>query len=294
MRCICFFRESSKKWIVEAKNTISGETEVYIAKFLVVATGENGKPFIPEIPGMDSFPGEVVHSSAYKCGSGFENKQVLVVGSGNSGMEISFDLSNHGAYASLVVRSPVHVVTKQLIYMGMVLLKYLPMWFVDAMVTLLSRMELGDLSKFGIHRPRRGPFTHKIVTGQTPVLDVGTVNKIHTGEIKVVPAIDSTNGNMVKFSDGVEKYFDAIVFATGYKSVANDWLKDYNYILNEEGMPRNPFPNHWKGENGAYCVGLARDGISGVSKDAIAVAYDINGILSHEEKENGEALEDPS
>ncbi|KAF2293886.1 hypothetical protein GH714_005441 [Hevea brasiliensis] len=227
--------------------------------------GENGKPFIPEIPGMDSFPGEVVHSSAYKCGSGFENKQVLVVGSGNSGMEISFDLSSHGAYASLVVRRPVHVVTKQLIYMGMVLLKYLPMWFVDAMVTLLSRMELGDLSKFGIHRPRRGPFTHKIVTGQTPVLDVGTVNKIHTGEIKVVPAIDSINGNM-----------------------------DYNYILNEEGMPRNPFPNHWKGENGAYCVGLARDGISGVSKDAIAVADDINGILSHEEKENGEALEDPS
>lgn len=77
------------------------------------------------------------------------------------------------------------MVTKQLIYIGMVLLKYLPMSLVDAMVTFFSRMKFGDLSKFGIHRPSKGPFTLKILTGQTPVLDVGTLDKIHSGEIKV-------------------------------------------------------------------------------------------------------------
>lgn len=108
-RCVvsAAFRESSKKWFIEAKNLVSGENEHYVAKFLVVATGENGRPFFPAISGLDSFPGKIVHSSEYKCGSGYEDKEVLVVGSGNSGMEISFDLANHGAYASVIVRSPV-------------------------------------------------------------------------------------------------------------------------------------------------------------------------------------------
>lgn len=43
----------------------------------------------------------------------------------------------------------------------------------------------GDLSKFGIHRPKIGPFTQKAITGRSPVIDVGTVKKIQGGEIRV-------------------------------------------------------------------------------------------------------------
>lgn len=73
----------------------------------MIATGESCDPFVPEVDGMESFPGKVIHSTQYKNGREFAGKSVLVIGSGNSGMEISLDLANHGASTSIVVRSPV-------------------------------------------------------------------------------------------------------------------------------------------------------------------------------------------
>ena len=104
---VAFFDDEDKKWKVEAKNLVSGEREVYTAEFLVIATGENAQAFIPEISGIESFGGEMIHSSEYKNGRKYEGKFVLVVGSGNSGMEISHDLSEFNAKVSIVVRSPV-------------------------------------------------------------------------------------------------------------------------------------------------------------------------------------------
>ena len=95
------------KWQVVAKNTLSDESEVYLGKFLVVATGENDEGFIPKIPGLDSFGGKFMHCSNYKNGKRFAEKEVLVVGCGNSGMEIAYDLWDHGAVTSVVVRNPV-------------------------------------------------------------------------------------------------------------------------------------------------------------------------------------------
>ena len=79
------------------------------AKWLVVASGENAEPILPAFPGMKNFTaGRVFHSSQYKSGAEFQGKKVLVVGCGNSGMEISLDLVNFGAKPTLVVRSPVN------------------------------------------------------------------------------------------------------------------------------------------------------------------------------------------
>lgn len=97
------------RWIVEVENKSAiASREVYSAKYMVVATGENGEGVIPEIPGLvDSFEGKYLHSSKYKNGKKFAGKDVLVVGSGNSGMEIAYDLSKWNAKVSIVVRSPV-------------------------------------------------------------------------------------------------------------------------------------------------------------------------------------------
>ncbi|KAJ8747600.1 hypothetical protein K2173_011408 [Erythroxylum novogranatense] len=168
-----------------AKNGLSSETEIYIAKFIVVATGENSQPFVPQFPGMESFNGEMVHSSEYKNGSVYRDRKVLVVGCGNSGMEISYDLASYGAKTSIVVRSPFHVLNKDLVYTMMNLLSFLPMKLVDVIAVFLSRLAYGNLSRYGIHRPRSGPFSYKKETGRTPVVDVGTVQKIREGAIRV-------------------------------------------------------------------------------------------------------------
>jgi indole-3-pyruvate monooxygenase len=50
-------------------------------------------------------------------------------------------------------------------------------------------------------------------------------------------------------------------------------------MLNNNGMPKREFPNHWKGGNGLYCVGLAMKGLAGISHDAKSVAADIKSIV---------------
>ena len=65
------------------------------------------------------------------------------------------------------------------------LLKVLPTWLVDKVLVLLSWLTLGSTAKYNLVRPAEGPLTLKARTGRTPVLDVGTVAKIRSGEIKV-------------------------------------------------------------------------------------------------------------
>jgi cation diffusion facilitator CzcD-associated flavoprotein CzcO len=86
---------------------LSGRVNMYRCKWLVVATGENAEPVVPEIEGSGRFKGQLMHSSDYRSGEGYAGKRVLVVGCGNSGMEVSLDLSNHNARASMVVRDTV-------------------------------------------------------------------------------------------------------------------------------------------------------------------------------------------
>ncbi|XP_071675769.1 probable indole-3-pyruvate monooxygenase YUCCA10 [Lolium perenne] len=98
--------DSEKKvWSIVAHDIAECKKINFTAKFLIVATGENSAENIPVITGLQNFPGETIHSSRYKSGKSFSGKSVLVIGSGNSGMEIAYDLATHGVNTSIVVRS---------------------------------------------------------------------------------------------------------------------------------------------------------------------------------------------
>ncbi|MBA0611000.1 hypothetical protein Godav_011721 [Gossypium davidsonii] len=180
------FDGETGKWIVKARNLGSGEVEELEGRFLVVASGETSNPFTPVIEGLNTFPGEVLHSTRFRNGKAFQNQKVLVVGSGNSGMEIAFDLANHGAQTSLVVRSPVHILSRDMIYLGLILVKYIRVNLVDSLMVMLSKLVYGDLSKYGINRPKEGPFFMKAVYGKYPITDIGTCKKIKSQEIQVI------------------------------------------------------------------------------------------------------------
>ena len=86
----------------------SGPSDVeYICRWLVVATGENAEKVVPEFEGLGDFGGHVMHTCDYKSGEAYGGQRVLVVGCGNSGMEVCLDLCNHHASPSMVVRSSV-------------------------------------------------------------------------------------------------------------------------------------------------------------------------------------------
>lgn len=104
------FDPRGENWVISTQDSRSGATERWVATFLVVATGENSEGYIPPVPGLDSFEGEVLHSSGYDNSVRFDRKDALVVGSGNSGMEIALDMANGGARTAIVIRSPVRYI----------------------------------------------------------------------------------------------------------------------------------------------------------------------------------------
>ncbi|KAK4782810.1 hypothetical protein SAY86_007184 [Trapa natans] len=244
-----------------------------------------------------------MHSSEYQNGLGLTGKNVLVVGCGNSGMEISYDLSNYDAKASIVVRHPVvnrnnlrneaslltiyivllfievHVLTTGIVYIGMKMLKFLPTSMVDKVVVFLSRLKYGRVAKkHGIRRPDEGPFFLKEKTGKTPTIDVGAMRMIKMGKIKVRPGLTRIEGDTIEFEDGKKARFDAIIFATGYRSTVRKWLKGGEDLFNANGMPVVGFSKGWKGDHGLYCAGFSQMGLAGISMDAMNIANDI--ILS--------------
>ncbi|KAJ0878271.1 putative indole-3-pyruvate monooxygenase [Helianthus annuus] len=274
------YEEDEEKWKVEAE-VVGGGVNRYEGRFLVVATGETSDVFIPEVDGLSDFKGEVIHSTDYKSGKGYENKKVLVVGAGNSGMEIALDLSNYGAKTSIVVRSPVHIVSRWSANLGLMLLKIMPLHLVDSFLVLVNKLIYGDLTRYAIQRPKEGPFAGKVRSGKYPIVDMGTTEKIKSGEIQVLPALKSIQGGgyEVVFENGKCYQFDVILFATGFKRTTHLWLQGGDCLLNKDGLPKPMYPNHWKGENGIYCAGLARRGLYGAAMDAENIAQHIFKLI---------------
>ncbi|KAL8504155.1 hypothetical protein ACS0TY_022767 [Phlomoides rotata] len=163
---------------------------VYFTRWLIVATGENAEPVRPEIQGIDKFKGPVIHASGYKSGSQFRNQKVLIIGCGNSGMEVSFDLCRHNAIPHMVVRNSVHILPRDILgistfAIAMALLKWLPLSLVDKLLIVLANLTLGKTERLGLRRPKTGPIELKNATGKTPVLDIGAISQIKSGKIKV-------------------------------------------------------------------------------------------------------------
>ncbi|KAM7276170.1 hypothetical protein ACFE04_018036 [Oxalis oulophora] len=269
-------------WRVKTKRDGEECNLEYICHWLIVASGENAEEVVPKIEGIGEFGGHIIHTSAYKSGEMLREKHVLVVGCGNSGMEVCLDLCDYDACPTLVVRDTVHVLPQEMLGrstfgLSMCLLKWFPIRLVDQILLLVSRLLLGDTARFGIHRPKLGPLEFKTVSGKTPVLDVGTFAKIKSGHIKVCPGIKRLTHHSAEFVNGRLENFDAIVLATGYKSNVPSWLKVTSEIISckDRVMPENPFPNGWKGKCGLYAVGFTKNGLPGISIDARKIAEDI-------------------
>ena len=109
---------------------------------------------------------------------------------------------------------------------AMMMMKWLPIWLVDKILLTLTWFILGDLEKYGIKKPSIGPMELKIRDdGKTPVLDIGALEKIRSGGIKVVPGIKKFSKTMVELVNGQELEIDSVILATGYRSNVLSWLQ---------------------------------------------------------------------
>lgn len=208
---------------------IETQQHAYRCENVVIATGYSRVPVVPEWPGMDIYSGEVVHSSAYRNGSSYNEKAVLVVGFGNSGGEIAIDLVEHGADVSVSVRSPVNILPKELFgipILGIaVLATKLPTTISDFLTTPILRLKFGDLRSLGLRKLPYGPLTQIKRDGRIPLIDIGTVKLIKGGQISVRPGVKQFGASGVTFEDDTASHFDAVILATGFRPDIQKFLR---------------------------------------------------------------------
>jgi cation diffusion facilitator CzcD-associated flavoprotein CzcO len=223
--------------------TRTGTGSVLRSDHVVVATGLNRVPHRPAYPGEEGFIGQLIHSRGYREPGPFAGQRVLVVGMGNTGAEIALDLSEAGVDTTISVRGPVNIVPRDVLgrptQLTARLLARLPSGLGDRLGSLLRSMTVGDLTRYGIGTPKLAPLAQLRERGKTPVIDVGTVARIKTGEIAVRPAIDHLAVDSVVFSDQRQGRFDTVIFATGYRPVLEGLLPDPQVVLDERGLPRH-------------------------------------------------------
>jgi putative flavoprotein involved in K+ transport len=248
---------------------------------VVVATGYNGAPFVPEWPGRVAVPGELLHSSEYRNPEPFRNRDVLVVGAGNSGAEIAHDVADGGARSSrLSVRTPPQIVRRatagvpaQLIGMA---IKRMPPHWVDPISKTQRKLSIPDLAAQGLPRPEQGIRSAFVATGTTPILDVGIVDAVRRGRVQVVAAVERFDGADVVLADGSRVAPDAVIAATGFRA-GLDGLVGHLGVLGPRGLPLETdgppaLPGLWFVGFVPTLGGQLREGSIAAGKVAAAVA----------------------
>jgi putative flavoprotein involved in K+ transport len=227
-------------WRVE---TTAGPLE---AQHVVVATGYNGRPILPDWPGKDEFPGTLIHSSAYRNAEPFQGQDVLVVGAGNSAAEIAVDLAEGGAAGvRLSVRTPPHIVRRDRLgipsqALGIAMTKLPPRW-VNSLSLWLRRRTIPDLAPYGLPIPSEPPGVTFVRKWMIPILDVGIVDAVRSGRVVVVASVERFEGREVVLADGSRLAPDALVAGTGFRP-ALEPLVGHLDVLDDRGRPTTATP----------------------------------------------------
>ncbi len=103
------YDEGEGRWSVVLRRADGTKRQMH-PRHVVMATGVSGIPNLPDIQTLRNFSGKILHSSQYDDGEAWKGKNVLVIGTGNSGHDIAQDLHSSGAKVTLVQRSPTLIV----------------------------------------------------------------------------------------------------------------------------------------------------------------------------------------
>jgi cation diffusion facilitator CzcD-associated flavoprotein CzcO len=211
---------------------------------VIVATGLDQTPVVPDWPGRESFQGDLLHSAEYRNPRPFEGKRVLVVGPGSSGMEIAHELAEGGAAKVwLAVRTPPNIVLREGIgpVPGDLLatwLFHLPTPIADRIARFGARMDFGDLTEYGLPSPETGLFAAVRSQGKVPaIVDGEVIEAIKAGRIEVVAAVAALDSSGLQLDDGSRIEPEAVICATGYRR-ALEPLVGHLGVLGERGMPK--------------------------------------------------------
>jgi putative flavoprotein involved in K+ transport len=167
--------------------------ECFQARSVIAATGSFHQPYIPTLPGQETFQGQILHAAAYRSPEAFRDQRVVVVGAGNSAVQIAVELAKH-AQVTLASRSPINFFP-QLIGGRDV---HFWMW-----ATYLDRLPLGNWWE-----------RH----AKTTVLDTGRYQQaFRDGQPSSRSLFEVFTADGVMWADGGHEPVQSVIFATGYR-----------------------------------------------------------------------------
>ncbi|MEV6481332.1 NAD(P)/FAD-dependent oxidoreductase [Streptomyces sp. NPDC051576] len=236
---------------------------------VVVATGTNHTPRLPDWPGRDTYTGELLHARDYRDPRPYAGRDVLVVGIGNTGAEIAVDLVEGGASrVRLAVRTTPHIVRRSTAgwaaqYTG-VLVRRLPVRLVDRLAGPMAKLSVPDLAEKGLPRPDTGLYS-RVNEGAIPVQDVGLIDAVRKGRVEVVTAVAGFEDGKVILAGGDRIGPDAVVAATGYVR-SLEGLVGHLGVLDARGRPVVHGARTPKDAPGLYFTGFTNP-ISGMFRE---------------------------
>lgn len=186
------------------------------ARTVVIATGIVSNPYVPEFTNLTQFKGRIIHSVEYKRPEPFARERVLVVGLGNSAGEISAELAAAGAQVTVAIRSGARVVPRDLFgvpiqYLG-VALRHIPRSW------LLRTMSITGAIAESIRGAPPLPLPRDSPCATVPLIGFHLADAVRAGRIQLASGVAQFTADGVRFTDGSERSFDAVILATGYRA----------------------------------------------------------------------------
>ena len=197
-------------WLVELA---TGEHRRYAG--VICAPGVTWHARLPDLPGMDTFSGDIRHSVTYRSTAELRGKRVLIVGGGNSGIDIACDAARAADAAYLSLRRgyrfvPKHMfgVPTDLLFSGSIAPPAGVSLSGDAN-KILDTVN-GDLTRLGLPKP-----DHDALASH-PIMNTQILHYLAHGDISVTPDVTGFAGDEVIFADGSRRSADLVLFCTGY------------------------------------------------------------------------------
>lgn len=230
------------------------------AEHVVVATGRTRVPHVPAWPGRDGYTGTVVHVADLRRVADLRDARVLVVGGGNSGVDLATLLADGGAGpVHFSIRTPPTIMPLEIAGVPLqplgVALRHLPERLKDGTVRLLLPLVLGDLSPFGLPAPTVGLFARLRTTGVTAAVDRGFARHLRDGRVRVVGDVERLAGDEVVLRGGERVRADVVVVTAGFRP-GLEHLVGHLGVLDPAGRPRTTPGRPVPGAPGLWFAGF--------------------------------------